>query len=311
MAKIKEIVFALKEAILNAAYPHRRESFSRMVDTRLLRHYYQDKAYHSTETGITQSLVSDREITVSLTTHSKRILTVHRTIESLMQQSVHPNRIVLYLGNREFQHVSQLPIVLQRQVTRGLQVRFVDDIGPYTKLIPALRDFPDSHIIVFDDDNYYPINSIERLINAHQCLPTAICGLLTRTLELTSPHRFKNYLECRFERNPTDTVSPFYIAEGVGGVLFPAHSLPDEVFNFEVFQRLAPKADDLWYKAMSLLNDTPVLNVHSFFDIDYERYVDFDVQDIGLFYENLWQGGNNAILNALFDHYQLWDKLYH
>ena len=43
---------------------------------------------------------------------------------------------------------------------------------------------------------------------------------------------------------------------GYGGVLYPPHTLFHEVQNRDLFLRLTPRADDLWFKAMSYLAGT-------------------------------------------------------
>jgi hypothetical protein len=45
--------------------------------------------------------------------------------------------------------------------------------------------------------------------------------------------------------------------------VYPPGSLNDEVFNSGVFMELAPTADDVWFKFMGLLNNTPVVMVNS------------------------------------------------
>lgn len=45
---------------------------------------------------------SEHKLVVSLTTFGERIFTVHKTIESLMLQTLKPNHIVLWLAEDEF-----------------------------------------------------------------------------------------------------------------------------------------------------------------------------------------------------------------
>ena len=45
---------------------------------------------------------------------------------------------------------------------------------------------------------------------------------------------------------------------GAGGVLYPPHVLNNEVFNKDLFMALAPNADDIYFWAMALLNNTKI-----------------------------------------------------
>ena len=48
---------------------------------------------------------------------------------------------------------------------------------------------------------------------------------------------------------------------GVGGVLYPPGSLNRDVVKKELFLELCPLADDIWFKAMGLLNGTKTIMV--------------------------------------------------
>ena len=61
----------------------------------LLEHILHDK-----ECGVTDEKYFDHQVIVSLTTYGKRLYDVAFTIESIMQQSVKANRIVLWLEDR-------------------------------------------------------------------------------------------------------------------------------------------------------------------------------------------------------------------
>lgn len=264
-------------------------------------------ALHSTQPGVTEEQTSDKPIVVSLTTHGKRIDTVYLTIETLLQQTLRPNHLILYIGEEEFQAIDQLPSVLQEQTERGLTIRFVRDQRSYTKLLPALRDYPDACIITVDDDLLYPDYLVEQLVKAHQSHPDAICCRTALTISFTSDHQLQPFSTFSYEiPSYEDSISNRYLPEGFNGVLYPPHSLPEEVFNEAAFMRLSPTADDLWFKAMSLLCGTPILRLHNSIDLWHDIYREESVQDIALSKKNVDRGGNDVQLKALFDHYNLY-----
>lgn len=119
----------------------------------------------SSTKGISKERYCQKEVIVSLTTYGKRLYDVYLAIESIMQQSMKPNRIVLWLGD-ELKN-RPLPRILGFQQQRGLEIVFCKDIYSYTKLIPALRKFPNDIIITVDDDLIYNVDMVERLVGAY------------------------------------------------------------------------------------------------------------------------------------------------
>ena len=98
-------------------------------------------ALSSIDSGVTNECYGSSEIIVSLTTFGRRLWRVYLTIESIMQQSMKANRIVLWVNES---YKEKLPQILYLQMQRGLEVRFCKDIRSYTKLIPSLLTFPDA-----------------------------------------------------------------------------------------------------------------------------------------------------------------------
>ena len=308
MISFRSLCHSLRTFLWYLRFPDAyRKKCQRQKEYKELKERLQKSALHSTQYGVTEVPVSDKPIVVSLTTHGKRIDTVYITIESLLLQTLRPNHIILYIGEEEYQSIDQLPSVLQKQTERGLTIRFVKDQRSYTKLLPALKEYPEACIITVDDDLLYPPYLVEQLVKAHQSHPEAICCRASLTLSFTPDHQLQPFSTFCYEiPSYEDSISNSYLPEGFNGVLYPPHSLPEEVFNKDLFMRLSPTADDLWFKAMSLLSGLPILRLHNSTDLWYDIYRDESVQDIALSIENVDRGGNDIQLKALFDHYNLY-----
>lgn len=284
-----------------------RKKCQRQKEYKDLKEKLRDSALHSTQLGVTKELVSEKAFVVSLTTHGKRIDTVYLTIESLLLQTLRPNHLILYIGEEEYQSINLLPSVLQKQTKRGLTIRFVKDQRSYTKLLPALRDYPEACIITVDDDLLYPPYLLEQLVKAHLTHPEAICCRTSLTLSFTPDQHLQPFSTFSYEiPSYKDSISNRFLPEGFNGILYPPHSLSKEVFDEELFMQLSPTADDLWFKAMSLLAGTPILRLHNSIDLWCDIYREESVQDIALSKDNVDRGGNDIQLKALFDHYDLY-----
>ena len=237
----------------------------------LYRHYLQDKALHCTAFGISNEKYTNHEIIISLTTYGERLHSVHLAIESIMQGSIKPNRIVLWLAEDEF-HEKKIPKTLLLQQSRGLEIKYCKDLKSYNKLIPSLQEFPNDTIITIDDDVMYEYDLIERLVNAHITHPRAVCACRMHRIKLDKnglPLSYLDWEQCINDEEPSALNFP----TGVGGILYPPNCFNEEVFNSDVFMDICPKADDIWFYCMAKINSTQAFWVKTprpscyFFDI--------------------------------------------
>lgn len=270
--------------------------------------YLRDKTLNSHESGISVEKSCESELVVSLTTFGRRIYDVYLAIESIMQGTVKPNRIVLWLSEEEFKG-KPLPKTLEMQIKRGLQVAYCKDINSYTKLIPTLKAFPEACVITIDDDAMYEYDVVERLLNSHLNHPDAVCACRMHEVKMDENGRLKGYLDWDWDIMKCDESSPFMFPTGVGGVLYPPHCFPDEVFNEEVFMSTCPYADDVWFYAMELLQGTPRVKTYTgkkYYFVDIPSYAIDSLSDQNT---NATNCRNDAQIKAVFEKYGLYDKL--
>ena len=87
--------------------------------------------------------------------------------------------------------------------------------------------------------------------------------------------------------------------------MYPPDSLYKDVLNENLFMQLAPKADDIWFWAMALLNNTKIHvvqnGIREFAHINPERERGL-TDGFTLFAYNK-KGGNDIQLNNIFKHY--------
>ena len=214
-----------------------------------------EKALNCTDEAVVDELYGNSPLIVSLTTHGKRISDVHVAIESIMQGSLKPNKIILWISE-EYKKQS-LPITLQRQTLRGLEIEYCRDVRSYTKLLPALQKYPNASIVTIDDDIIYPYDMLESLVNAHLEDPDCICANSVRDMPVDLMDNYVPLLDWPVLCN-VDRISEKLFYEGFAGVLYPSCSFDSEVFNEDVFLDICKYADDVWFNAMSLMNGTKV-----------------------------------------------------
>jgi len=155
----------IKEKIIDF-YNNKMKLHEKNILSYLRSEYLTNCAVNSKEMGIQTEKICDFEVIVSLTTYNARFYEVYLAIESIMQQTLKPNKIILWLA--EDLKINEIPIVLKNQMKRGLEIRYCKDLLSYKKLIPSLKIFPNSIIITIDDDHMYLYDLIENFINEHK-----------------------------------------------------------------------------------------------------------------------------------------------
>lgn len=245
-------------------------------------------------------------VIVSLTSYGARVEdALPYTLFSLLTQTVLPDKIIVWLDNTNWSD-DALPLILKKLQTLGVEIRYTDDIRSYKKLIPALAAFPNSVIITVDDDMYYNPHLVEWLLDAyensdkHTVLGT--CGARV----VSSGNRYLPYNQWQ-EAGPDDKDICLI---GCGGILYPPAIFDREILNKDVFMRLAPRADDLWFWAMEKRAGVPAaLTPQNGYDLNstvnrINDYFPTESTD-NLYYHNEVLGENEKQFNNLLDHYNL------
>ena len=192
---------------------------------------------------------------VSLTSHGSRVKTVHLVIESLKCQSYKPDKVILWLNKEEFSS-DNLPEELSVLQDELFEIRFCTDLKSFTKLVPALKAFPASTIITVDDDSVYHQDLVASMWGMHRLYPKSIISPRARLLRRNG-NDFAPYDKWLKMAPRKNIYAKFCLLPlGFGGVLYPVNSLHADVIREDIFLRVSPHGDDLWFKAMSLLNGT-------------------------------------------------------
>ena len=204
-----------------------------------------------TSVGITE-VKREVPVIVSLTSFPARIQRVSGCLKTLLNQTMKPDKVVLWLAEEQFPNKEDdLPHELLELKDFGLEIDWCEDIKSYKKLIPAIRKYPGSIIVTSDDDQYYDRNWLQLLYSGYELNPNCIlCHRVTK-LVLDSHKKFKLIVGGR-ELYPY----PSYLNKlvGCGGVLYPPKSLHPDTIKSEKFMRLAPTNDDVWFWFMGVLN---------------------------------------------------------
>ncbi|MGB0527355.1 MAG: hypothetical protein ACPGIE_06250 [Flavobacteriaceae bacterium] len=191
-------------------------------------------------------------VIVSLTAIESRLDKLHLVLKSIWDNNDIPKRIVLNLHPR---FKNKLPPTLSELEGAHFEIHYTELDCPHAKLVPSLKRFSDDCIISCDDDLLYQKNWLKLLYEAHLKHPKAIITNQSRIISYDDEQHILPYTQWRTSYDASiqsDALLPI----GSSGTLYPPSSLYHEVLNEELFLKLCPKADDLWFKMMSFLNNT-------------------------------------------------------
>ena len=204
-----------------------------------------------------------QQVVVSMTSFPAAIQYAAGAIRSLLNGAVLPDKLILYLTFSQFPD-SKIPEELRKLAEQNpvFEIRNYDrDIRSYRKLIPALSDFPEAVIVTVDDDVAYHKNMLRDLLAIHAQYPKAVIAHRAKRIKLGKPYReWKKYRWYDFllKKIHSDYLN---LQTGVGGVLYPPHSLKKEMIDVDLFTALAPSTDDIWFWAAGVANGYPVIPV--------------------------------------------------
>jgi len=284
-----------------------------------IRYYYQiqkqDKAqkksirnhiYTLPENSLLKNNDQD-DLIVSLSSYGHRVSnSAAYAICSIFTQTFLPNRIILNLNKEEWND-DNIPEILKRLKLSGLEICYCKDVGPHTKFLPTLKNYPANKIITVDDDKYYNSRMIEELlIEYEQSDKATIVCHNGRVVDIRNNkiQPYSQWLNCKFGNN-FSLYSPY----GVDGVLYPPHIFNEEIFNEEVFRKYCRYADDIWFWIFEYINHISIKRVRQS-STAYNQNVNNVEQyrekgSTALYFRNDINGDNDKQLAALINYYNI------
>lgn len=207
---------------------------------------------------------------VSFTSYPARIHVVPQVLESLYVQSMKPDRILLWLAEEQFpNHEADLPKALIDDAAVGkFELRWCDNIGSHKKYFYAMQEYPEDIIVTVDDDTFYHPDTLQTLMDTHVRFPHAVVARTASLVLLDSKLNPIPISEWLFDFQSFTEPSMLLISIGVGGVLYPPHSVSKKIFDKEFILETCTVngqtfGDDLLLKVGEMLNNTTVVSVKS------------------------------------------------
>lgn len=247
------------------------------------------------------------QLIISLTSYPARIMTVHKVIESLFEQTEKATEIILWLSEQEFpQKYENLPESLNCLIGKnGFRIEWVyDNLKSHKKYFYALQN-SNSVVITVDDDMYYSRTMVQTLMDSYRKHPTAISArnvhIIFREGNSISPYlTWESYAAEYIDKERMDLCGI-----GVNAILYPPGCANDRWFDKESIKSCAENQDDLWLKYNEIIDNIPVV----YTGMKEEDFLIQESQNDALYIQNTHGGENDNCINKLVDRMQnsSWD----
>ena len=234
-------------------------------------------------------------LVVSLTSYPPRFGTLALTLHSLLRQTLKPDHLILWIARAD---AWRLPGSVTALRGRGLEIRLVEDLQSYKKIIPALDEFPQAFIATADDDLYYWPGWLDELTAGLE--PGALVIPCHRAHEIRADGegRFLPYRQW-VQHTAWRGKGAHLFPTGMGGVLYPPGVLTHTPADREAGLRLCPQGDDIWLYWIGRRNGAVYKTVGQHRAI--EPWPESQVR--ALWHSNVSDGGNDRQIHLLAEHY--------
>jgi hypothetical protein len=213
-----------------------------------------------------ESVLKKHPIIVSFTTINSRIPYIEPMINSLLKQTLRPDKINLYISDEKGIlnngiKKNKIPVFINELVNKKLiNLIYTKDIGPHTKLIPCLSEYwnKDCVIITVDDDRIYPNNLIKILYKNYLAKNCIISCTATKMVfnnnNLLSIEKYINWPKAVGK----DLLN---FAKGFDGVLYKPEFFTKVIFDINGIKTCCDRQDDVWFNLMRLIKKIPVFAI--------------------------------------------------
>jgi hypothetical protein len=103
----------------------------------------------------------------------------------------------------------------------------------------------------------------------------------------------------------SDNGIPELFPTGGAGCLYPPGSLHKDTTNKELFMKLCPNADDVWFWVMARLQSTKHVTVQTNQFLILDLLYEFTHKGAALQHKNVYENANDVQLKQVLQHYDL------
>jgi hypothetical protein len=219
---------------------------------------------------------------ISFTTIPSRIYLIESCVKNLLAQGYSVHAWLPLRCKRTGEYMPDLPDFMMR----GLTVHFVNDVGPGTKLIPALLAGYET-VITADDDRIYGEGWAKGLVSAANKYPKSVIAYRGRMMDSTT-----EYQKCRIVQN-VERDTEVSIVTGCSGALYRR-----KFFDEKYIKKYSGSINDDIQFSHHFLNRGIKIIVPSVSGVSINKTSVRRVQPLTSI--NIRKGANNKLMKDLF-----------
>ena len=198
------------------------------------------------------------DVTASMTSHRARFGHLALALRSVVHQSLQPSAVLLWIPRQD---VASLPADVLA-LTRGIvEIRTLPrDLGPASKLLPAMAERSGEVIVTADDDVAYPYRWLESLLAVRTSHPDAIVCRRAHWITFDRDGSMRPYADWEWETSRNGPDQRLFFT-GHGGVLYPPGALSPDAWVESMRQSTCATNDDIWFNWMARMAGTSIVRV--------------------------------------------------
>ena len=229
------------------------------------------------------SLERQKKIIVSLTSYKQRLKKLNLVLESILNNTMKPSKIVLSLYKDDLYFLTKNLIDMINNKDIELIVTDID-LKSHKKYFEVMKKYRDYAIITIDDDIIYTNDLIETLYNSYVKNPNCIHArrvhkIMTKNNEILPYNKW--LYEYTLELNPSFEL----FATSGAGTLFPPNILNISDDNIKEINKCIT-ADDIYLKYLSRKRNIKIVWVPNKFLLGLYQLKDNETQKDALFKNN-------------------------
>lgn len=201
--------------------------------------------------GVAESNTREVPIIVTLSSFRENYKNLPKTIYSLLNQSLKPDKIILWLDESS-EDLVYLPYEITQFIKNGLEIRFIQDLGAYNKWYYTFKEYKNSIIVTADDGVFYQSSWLKKLYLSYIAHPNDIQVHKAHKVKLDLPYK-------KWEKNIDEEDADYgNFIESSGGVLYPPNCFSNEIFRKDIFLKNTPCNDSIWLWVMALVHNKKI-----------------------------------------------------
>lgn len=230
---------------------------------------------------------------VSLTSYPQRFNRLPEVLNSILNQTVKPTKIVLTLTEPD---KAELTLELREMVSSGkIEILTADEnLKPHNKYYYVMKKYPEYAIITIDDDVVYANTMVETLMAGYKHHPNCVISRRVHKITWEKIGVPAPYAKWGYEYKKDSGPSMDLFATGVGGVLYPPNILCMDTVDVEKIKEIM-NADDIFLKYLEKKKGVKTVFVKDAAD---KPIKDEETQKNALYKTNC-HGGNDEYIRKL------------